>query len=169
MPIGDSVRGNANRVSDRLISPEALDEFFDHAALSQIVTDKASANYHSLCVADSDHWAQKGDMEPQEKNGGPNYLREGRTYRQLSQAALADRIGTNANMIQYLETGERGLSAKWLRKLAPALETTPGMLLDHDPHELDADILEIWGNASAREKRQINEVARALLKTGTDG
>jgi len=70
-----------------------------------------------------------------------------------------------ANMIQYLETGERGLSAKWLRKLAPALDTTPGMLLDHDPNDLDNDILEIWGNASAREKKQISDVARALLRS----
>jgi hypothetical protein len=52
-------------------------------------------------------------------------------------------------MIQYLETGERGLSAKWLRKLASALDTTPGMLLDHDPETLDPDILEIWGKPAA--------------------
>lgn len=70
-------------------------------------------------------------------------------------------------MIQYLESGERGLSAKWLRKLAPALDTTPGMILDHDPNDLDGDILEIWATASNREKRQIAEVARALVKTGT--
>jgi len=168
MPVSDRVRRNAQSVGDRLITSKTLDEFLDHAVLSHIVTNKASANYHSLCVADSERWAQKEGMEPQEKNGGPNYLREWRTFRRLSQAALAERVGTNANMIQYLETGERGLSAKWLRKLAPALDTTPGMLLDHDPHEMDSDILEIWGNASAREKRQISEVARALLKTGTN-
>lgn len=122
-----------------------------------------------MCVARENAWAHYGDMDAQDKNGGPNYLREWRTFRKLSQAQLAERVGTNANMIQYLETGERGLSAKWLRKLAPALETTAGMILDHDPHELDSDILEIWGNASTREKRQISEVARALVKTGTDG
>lgn len=108
-------------------------------------------------------------MEEQDKNGGPNHLREWRVYRGMSQAALAERVGTNPNMIQYLETGERGLSAKWLRRLAPALDTTPGLLLDHDPHELDADILDIWGHASARERKQISDVARALLRTGTDG
>ena len=86
----------------------------------------------------------------------------------MTQAALAERVETNANMIQYLETGERALSAKWLRRLAPALDTTPGMLLDHSPEEMDADIIDIWATASARERRQIAEIARTLRKTGTD-
>lgn len=108
-------------------------------------------------------------MDDQEKNGGPNFLREWRTFRKMSQAELAEAVGTNANMIGYLENGERGLSAKWLRRLAPALKTTPGMLLDHDPAKLDNDILEIWGQAGEREKRQISEIARTLLRDGTNG
>lgn len=107
--------------------------------------------------------------ESSDKNGGPNHLRAWRTWAKLSQAELAAKVNTNSNMIQYLETGERGLSAKWLRRLAPALETTPGLLLDHDPHTLDSDVLEIWLNASTREKRQIGEIAKALVATGTDG
>jgi transcriptional regulator with XRE-family HTH domain len=108
-------------------------------------------------------------MESADKNGGPNYLRAWRLYRELTQEDLAERVGTNANMIQYLETGERGLSAKWLRRLAPALDTTPGMILEHDPRELDADVLDIWVNASERERRQIAEIAKALVKTGAEG
>lgn len=108
-------------------------------------------------------------MTDQDKNGGPNHLRAWRTFRDLTQEQLAKAIGTAPNVIQYLETGERGLSAKWLRKLAPALDTTPGMLLDHDPSELPTDIMEIWGSADAREKRQISDIAKALIRTGTEG
>ena len=43
------------------------------------------------------------------------------------------------------------------------------MILDHDPHELDSDILEIWATASNREKRQIKDVAKALVRDGTKG
>jgi transcriptional regulator with XRE-family HTH domain len=107
-------------------------------------------------------------MEDQNKNGGPNYLREWRLFRGLTQQQLATKVSTNANMIQYLESGERGLSAKWLRRLAPALDTTSGMILDHDPETLDDDVIEIWATASNREKRQIADIARALVKTGTD-
>ena len=78
-------------------------------------------------------------------------------------------VSTNANMIGYLENGERGLSAKWLRRLAPALQTTPGLLLDHDPNNIDRDVLETWLKAGDREKRQIAEIAKALVRDGTSG
>jgi transcriptional regulator with XRE-family HTH domain len=135
--------------------------------LSHTVTRVSSANFHSLCVPHSitecDNLVMSSD-----KNGGPNYLRAWRIFRGLTQEQLADLVDTNANMIQYLETGERGLSAKWLRRLAPALDTTPGMILDHDPDELDADILDIWTHADRRTKRQISEIAKTILRTGTN-
>lgn len=102
-----------------------------------------------------------------DKNGGPNFLRAWREFRKLTQEQLAERVGTNANMIQYLETGERGLSAKWLRRLAPALKTTSGMLLEHDPYTLDADVVEIWINGNEQQRRQISEIVKALVRTGT--
>lgn len=125
-------------------------------------------NYHNLCVTRNRVAWQNAGMEDQNKNGGPNYLREWRLFRGLTQQQLATKVSTNANMIQYLESGERGLSAKWLRRLAPALDTTSGMILDHDPETLDDDVIEIWATASNREKRQIADIARALVKTGTD-
>ena len=138
--------------------------------MSQIVTINARAKSHSLCVADFSSSTQTVDMtDTGDKNGGPNHLRAWRDFKKLSQAELAERVKTNANMIGYLESGERGLSAKWLRKLAPALETTPGMLLDHDPRTIDKDILELWSQANLREKKQISEIAKALLATGTNG
>jgi transcriptional regulator with XRE-family HTH domain len=104
-----------------------------------------------------------------DKNGGPVYLRAWREYRELTQEQLAEKVGTNANMIQYLETGERGLSTKWARRLAPALDTTPGMLLEHDPFNLDSDMIDIWIHGDIRQRRQIAEIAKALVKSGTGG
>lgn len=106
-------------------------------------------------------------MADGDKNGGPNFLKMWREFRNLTQQELADRVDTNANMIGYLESGERGLSAKWLRKLAPALDTTPGMLLDHDPRELDSDIIDIWAHAGNRERRQLSDIAKTIVRTGT--
>lgn len=107
-------------------------------------------------------------MAENDSNGGPNHLRAWREFRKLSQEELADKIGTSHQVIGYLERGRTQLSAKWLRKLAPALDTTPGMLLDHDPEELSADVIDIWTHASEREKRQIADIARTLVRTGTD-
>lgn len=104
-----------------------------------------------------------------DKNGGPNQLRAWRIFRGMTQEELAELVGTNANMIGYLESGERGLSAKWLRKLSPALKTTPGMILDHDPSELDTDIIDIWTRADLRQKSQISEIAKTITRTGSKG
>lgn len=103
------------------------------------------------------------------KNGGPNYLQSWREYRGLTQEKLAEMAGTTGSVISMLEAGERGLSAKWLRKLAPLLDTTPGHLLDLDPGEIDADVIDIWATASSRQRAQIVQIAKTIVHTGTEG
>ncbi|RKF23355.1 XRE family transcriptional regulator [Altericroceibacterium spongiae] len=131
----------------------------------------ATEKYHNLCGAIEFTICDNKEMqERDDKNGGPNYLRAWREFRHMSQAELAEAVGTNQNMIGYLESGERGLSAKWLRRLAPALKTQPGFILEHDPSTLPTDIIEIWVNASAEERKQLISVAQALVrKNGTVG
>lgn len=140
--------------------------------MSHIVTIKASPEYHSLCGDRVEAPWHIVTMPDQDKNGGPNHLKAWRDYRKLTQAELAAEVGTNANMIGYLESGERGLSAKWLRRLAPALRITPGFLLDHDPNDLSEDLIETWTTADERQKKQISAMARVVVheggKTGTD-
>jgi transcriptional regulator with XRE-family HTH domain len=136
--------------------------------MSQIVTLDATPNFHSLCVAARFTNCDTADMADDSKNGGPNFLKAWREFRKLTQQELAEMVNTNANMIGYLESGERGLSAKWLRRLAPALDTTAGMLLDHDPRELDSDVIDIWAHADRRQKSQISEIAKAIVRTGTN-
>lgn len=75
-----------------------------------------------------------------------NNLRAWREFRTLTQDELAALVGTNGSVISLLESGSRGLSLKWLQKLAVALKTKPGMILDHDPNDLDTSILEIWAD-----------------------
>jgi plasmid maintenance system antidote protein VapI len=115
------------------------------------------------------HHANMDDVD--DKNGGPNHLRAWMAYRKIKGSALAEALGGNVTpgMVSDLANSKRALSAKWLRRLAPILNTTPGMLLDHDPHELPSDIMEIWGNADAQQRRQIVDVARALVRDGTNG
>jgi transcriptional regulator with XRE-family HTH domain len=121
---------------------------------------KSSPEYHSLCGEGHLTKCDIAGMANPDKNAGPNHLRAWREYRKLTQDELAARVGTNQNMIGYLESGERGLSAKWLRRLAPALDTTPGMLLDHNPHTLSADVIDIWTSADATSPRRSSAPAR---------
>lgn len=81
----------------------------------------------------------------------------------MTQEQLADAVGTAANVISLLESGERGLSHKWLLKLAPVLGTTPGFLLDHDPYKIDTAFLDVAMSVPEKhrdEARQILEVIR---------
>jgi transcriptional regulator with XRE-family HTH domain len=97
-----------------------------------------------------------------------NHLRAWREFRGLSQEELAEKVGTAGNVISLLESGERGLSDKWLRKLAPALGTTPGYLLDHDPNDIDAAFLEAALAVPKEDRAKVLSILQAFRKTGTD-
>lgn len=135
---------------------------------SQIVKVDASPSFHILGEAHFSQICQTVEMD-QNKNGGPNHLKAWREKRALSQEALAEKVGTSASVISYLEQGERGLSAKWLRRLAPHLGITPGLLLDHDPAEISDDMIDIWASANDRQKQQLVEIAKTIVRDGTNG
>jgi len=136
---------------------------------SQIVSLSSSHEFHNLWLEDRPPIPHSVSMAHEDKNGGPNNLRAWRLYRKMSLEQLAEAVDTNANQIGYLETGERGLSLKWLRRLAPALKINVGWLAEHDPNDLPADIIEIWSTADERQRVQISAIAAALVKNGTDG
>lgn len=98
-----------------------------------------------------------------------NHLRAWRKFRHLTLEELGHSIGTTKAVIQQLETGRMSLSHKWLLKLAPALGTSPGFLLDHDPNDLPTGVLDIWAEIPADDQPRALEVLRAFKKTGTEG
>lgn len=97
-----------------------------------------------------------------------NHLKAWRKHRRMTQEELADAVGTTKAVISNIETGSRGLSDKWLRKLAPALGTTPGFLLDYSPDDLDGSYLEAVLAVPPGRRKAAIQILDAL-KTGTDG
>jgi transcriptional regulator with XRE-family HTH domain len=95
-----------------------------------------------------------------------NYLQQWREFRKLKQEELAEKVGTTKSVISLLENEKRPLSSKWLRKLATALDTTPGRILDVDPNETGAEILDIWDHIKTSDRARAVRVLRSL--TGTD-
>lgn len=127
------------------------------------ITDKSQApNVRDLRNDWPDGCSYNHDMERP-----PHYLREWRSFRRMTQQELADAIGTSKSAISDLERGVLQLSPKWLNRLAPVLKTQPGHILDHDPEELDNDIIDIWSRIPERDKEQARRVLRSF--TGTDG
>lgn len=91
-----------------------------------------------------------------------NHLRAWREFRGLSQDQLAERVNTKGNVIGLLESGERGLSDKWLRKLAPVLGTRPGFLLEFDPNEVDPAFLQEITETPKEDQPRAAEMLRLL-------
>lgn len=97
-----------------------------------------------------------------------NHLKAWREFRGMTQDALAEKVGTTNSVISLLESGDRKLSLKWLRKLAPALGTNVGHLAEHDPNNLPTDILDIWASVPEAERPRALDVLKAF-RTGTGG
>ena len=86
----------------------------------------------------------------------------------MSQDDLASRLNTAKGVISLLENGKRPLSDKWLRRLAEALDTRPGHILDLDPSEIDNDLLEIWVKLADDDRERAVKILRTFLQTGTE-
>jgi transcriptional regulator with XRE-family HTH domain len=95
-----------------------------------------------------------------------NHLRAWREFRRLSQDQLAEMVNTKGNVIGLLESGERGLSDKWLRKLAPALGTRPGFLLEFSPYEVDPGFLMEMIETPKEAQPRAAEMLRLLRDAG---
>lgn len=91
-----------------------------------------------------------------------NYLRAWREHRRMTQTKLAEAVGTTGAVISLLESGDRGLSHKWLAKLAPVLGTRTGHLLEVDPNDVSSDILEIWADIPEDRREQARDVLKAF-------
>jgi len=84
----------------------------------------------------------------------------------MTQEELAEAVEppTTGPVISLLEDGGRGLSLKWLRRLAPALRTRPGFLADYDPNNLDTRALEMIEEMPAEQKEQAVKILETFVK-----
>jgi transcriptional regulator with XRE-family HTH domain len=93
-----------------------------------------------------------------------NYLRAWRERAGLTQEQLAEKVGTSGNVISLLESGDRGLGDKWLRKLAPVLGTTPGILLDHHPDDAKDNPFVAWNTMAPEDKALVHDMIESINK-----
>lgn len=101
-----------------------------------------------------------------EMAGAPNRIRELRELRKLTQERLADQINTTHTTIGRIETGERGLSDKWVRLISGALGVHPGELfrrLDESETEAAArEAAEIIAAMSTEDRQSWLALGRSL-------
>lgn len=94
------------------------------------------------------------------------YIRQWRHHRGLTLEKLADRLDMTPSHVSMLERGQRGYTQDTLEAVAAALQTDVASLLMRDPSDPEA-IWSIWDQAKPSQRRQIVEIARTLVKTGT--
>lgn len=104
----------------------------------------------------------------QKREENRNFLRAWREHWRLTQDQLGELAGTTGSVIHLLEAGDRPLSPKWLRRLAPALKTTPGYLLDYHPDDV-GDVMGAWLQVPQERRPQALEVLKTFTKSGTGG
>lgn len=88
-------------------------------------------------------------------------LRTWREFRGLTVGELAKRVGVSAQNIADLESGAAELSDKWRARLAPALNTRAGFLLDLDPNDVDPAFIDTVSAIPKQDRAQ----ALQILKT----
>jgi len=104
----------------------------------------------------------------EEEDGPANHLRAWREFRLLTVDELAHAIGSTAATVEMLEAQPNPPSGKWLRRFAPALETTVGMILDFAPQDVSPDQLDgAFGLRTSVPVKPI--VATQRKRTGTEG
>lgn len=104
---------------------------------------------------------------PKRQTRRRTFIRQWREYRQLTQDALGDRIGLSKPQLSRIENGQQPYSQDLLEALAEALQTDVASLLMRDPSQDDA-IWSIWEQAKPGERRMIEDLARTVVKTGTN-
>lgn len=138
---------------------------FSMAHTLQIAMLFASADCCSLREAIAEPALQNARMANESKNGGPNYVGAWREHRGKTQEQLADDIKTTAPVISLLESGDRGLNAKWLRKLSKALNATPTDLLERDPKQeppFVSQVLSIAERIRADDRKRVLSVLQGF-------
>jgi len=101
-----------------------------------------------------------------EKRHRPTFVREWRQLRGLTLQQLALQIGITHASLSRIERGLQPYSQPLLEAIAEALQTEPAFLLMRNPADPDG-IWSVWDRAKPGERRQIVEIAKTLIKTGT--
>ena len=96
-----------------------------------------------------------------------HFIRHWREYRGLTQEAVCELAGMTTNNLSQLENYQQGWSPEGLARLAEALKTTPGSLLQWNPLLEGADVIwEMWNQATDDQRGQLTSIASTIVRPG---
>ncbi len=95
------------------------------------------------------------------------FFREWRKYRKMTLEVAAEEAGMTAGNLSNMERGVQAYTQDGLEALARVYECDPGQLLTVNPTDGDA-IWSLWERAKTGERKMIVDIAKTIVKTGTD-
>jgi transcriptional regulator with XRE-family HTH domain len=103
----------------------------------------------------------------QPRQWGKNSVKSWRVFRNLTVEQLSDLTGLSTGNISAIENRRQGYSDESLEKLAHALRTTPGALLDVDPMADGEDSFwAMWDKVGDTDRETLRLMASRLVETG---
>ncbi len=112
--------------------------------------------------------AQKTKVQPRiRQQFRRTFIRQWRDHRGLTLERLADRVGMTAGNLSQLERGNQGYTQNTLEALAHALQTDVASLLMRNPEDSEG-LWSIWDQAKPGERQMLVDIAKTVVKTGTD-
>ncbi|MBP2278177.1 MULTISPECIES: helix-turn-helix domain-containing protein [Sphingomonas] len=100
----------------------------------------------------------------------PNRIRELRTAKRITLKAVAEALGTSQTQISRFEVGERPVTIDWLRRIAHALGTDAGDLLNSEDNrmavrnEAERAVIEIMREGGTAASETVAELAAIVLR-----
>lgn len=92
----------------------------------------------------------------------PNFVKQWREYRNMTQERLAGLIGMAPASISQIESGKQGWSGATLYALAYALRCHPGELLMRNPLDTEAP-WSLWERLKAEDRPKAIAILRTLV------
>lgn len=110
------------------------------------------------------------------KSGHPrHFIKEWRKHRGLTLERLAERLEVTAGNLSQLERGDIGYTQPMLEALADALQCSTGDLVSCPPGANNvlslaaSNLMATVKDATPEQIAQINELAKVIMRTGTEG
>lgn len=97
-----------------------------------------------------------------------HFFRQWRKYRGMTLERAAELAGMTAGNLSAMERGTQGYTPEGLEGLSKAYKTSPGWLLEVNPLEEGDGFLTLYGRAKPAEKQMLAEIAKTVIKTGTE-
>ncbi len=114
-----------------------------------------------------DAYMNRVTPRPKRRTYRPTFMRQWREHRGKSLEQVAEAVGTTHATLSRIERGLIPYSQELLELVADYLNTDPASIIMRDPTDSEA-LWTLWERAQQGERKMIVDIAKTIVKTGTN-